>query len=823
MIPEPAARLGVPTARALARNTLSREGTVVLQDLRFAWRGLRRNPGFAVVAVITLGLGIGANTAVFGVLNGVALRQLPYGEPQRLTQVRARHQVSLAVFEALRERERAFEGLSAYTTRRATLVGNGDPLVVAAGAVSAEHFDVLGRQPALGRAFLPDDHDPASAVVILGHALWQQRFGGDPSILGRTIDLRDDFGDRRTVIGVMPPDHRPLIEAWQVWVPHAYDRSKPEWQDMADLTLVGRLASGTTLTQARDDVRRVARELHASMPDHFGSRMRDSLRVIPLREALVADVRPTLWILQGCMALVLLIACANVANLLLARSTARTGEIALRTALGAGRSRLVRLMLTESAVIGVLGGALGLGLAWAAFAFVHGRLGGVPRAAEVGVDPTVVGFAVAFALLSAAVFGLAPALRAASGNLDAALRGGGAARTTSGSRLGSAIVAAEIALAVVLVAAAGLMSKSLWRIHQVPLGFEHERLLTLRLVPPPGRYGDDGSRRDYYRRVREQVAALPGVEACETVNLLPMAGGSLGLAYLAEGQPPAAAGDFTFASYRTVSSGYFGAMGVPLVHGRSFEDADRAGGREVGILNRTMAEHLWPGEDPVGKEIRWDAENPWFTVVGVVEDVRQDGLDGAPFDVIYRPYAQESWVQDLHFVVRAERDPGALAPSVRRAILAVDPEVPVTAVRTMDAVVDASLRSRNAITALLGAAAALALLLGSVGVYGVTSYAVGRRRREIGIRVAVGATRGDVMRQVLGRNVGVALAGLAVGLVGAVLASRALAGMLFEVRGTDLGVLAAVSASLLAAAAVASWVPARRAAATDPVAVLRRE
>ncbi len=792
-------------------------------DLRVAVRSLGRRPGFAAVAIVTLALGIGANTAIFGIFEAVALRPLPYPEAEELLQIRSRYPFSEEVMEQWQERARGIEALSGFRGAGLTLVGNGDPVVLEAGVVAAEHFTVMGVHPTLGRGFRGEEEQPGGeGVVVIGHALWQSRFGGDPEIIGRSIELRGDGRERRTVVGVMPPNYRPLGRNWQAWVPHSLDRDDDSYIDMINLGLIARLAPGTTLEAGQADIRRVGAELVAELPDRFSPSRLETLRGIPLRETIVSGFRPTLWILQGAVALVLMIACLNVANLLLARSASRRGEIAVRTALGAGRGRLVRMLLTEHALLGGVGAVLGLGIAWGALAVVRNNMPAViPRVGELTIHGGVAAFALGLGLLAGLCAGLLPALRASSSDLLGALHGvarGG----SSTSRWNSVLVAGEIALSLVLVASAGMMMRSLWKLHDVPLGFRAERLLTMRVMPPAASYADDDARRLYYERALEGIRALPGVESAESVSILPMTLGNMGLAYLAEGQVQEP-GEWTTASYRTVSPGYFESIGIPLLRGRGFSTADRAGGLEAGIINRTMAERLWPGEDPIGKQIAWDAENPWFTVVGVVENVRQNTLDGDAFDVIYRPYSQESFLQDQALTVRSAGDPAALAPAVRAALREIDAEVPVLAMETMEQIVAGSSARRQLITGLLFVAAALALLLGAIGVYGVAAYEVSRRTREIGLRMALGASRSTVLREVLWGGARWSALGLAAGLIGAGFAARILGGLLFEVDGLDPFALGGASLTLVASALLACWIPARRASRIDPWVALRSE
>jgi len=797
----------------------------MLQDIRFALRSFMRNPGFAALAVFALALGIGANTAIFSVLDAVVLQPLSYHEPETLVRIGARYPFTQEILGRFQRESRSFAGISGYTTESRTLLGDGSPRVLPVGLVSSGHFDVLGMQPAQGRAFLPQEQTPAGdRVVILSHGLWQREFAGDPEILGKTIVLRGRDGDHRTVVGIMDAGHRPLMQGWQAWAPHIIDPASHRYSDMSDLTLVARLAPETSLAGAREEIGRLGARFRADSPDHFSEARLQSLQVTPLLQTLVKDIRPTLLILQAAVGLVLLIGCANVMNLLLARSTARAAELAVRSALGAGRGRLVRQLLTESALLGLAGGGLGLLLADASLALLSGRLpAGLPRAAEIAPDWRTTGFALAAGLLCSLIFGLAPALRLTGSDLQSWLRESGRGSGSSRQRLNGALVAAEIALSVVLLASAGLMLKSFWKLQQVELGFQKDRLLTMQLMPPATRYPDDAQRQQYYRQVLENLRAVPGVLSAEAVDSLPLTGGALGLAYLPGGRVLGPQESLPFASYRAVTAGYLEQMEIPILQGRGFTPADRAGRMEVGILNHAMAEHLWPGEDPIGKEIRWDAENPWFRVVGVVADIKQERLADQPYDVIYRPYELDGWRANLFLTLRTQGEPTAVSAAARDAIWQVDAEVPLLHVRTMEQVVQDTLAQRRFITSLLVGSAALAMLLAGLGVYGVTSYAVSRRTREIGVRMALGATYRSVLANVMARGARTALLGVAVGLVGALATMRALSGMLFQVDAGDPGVLLGVGAFLALVALAATYLPARRAARLDPLVALRTE
>jgi putative ABC transport system permease protein len=793
----------------------------LLQDIRYGLRSLRGSPGFTATAVITLALGIGANAAIFSVLNAVVLSPLPYDDPGRLVVVQSRYPFTLQLLEEFGDRVEGLP-LGGYTTKGLTLIDGGPPQAIPVGVVSGGHFSLLGRQPALGRDLAPNDETSGEPVVILSHGLWQSAFAGDPSILGRQIVLRGEDTEHRTVVGVMPADYRPLVGPVRAWVPHRVERGSHDYADMYELTLIGRLAPEVTAVQAADRVRRAGEAIRAAIPDHLSEAQLAELQVTTLLASVVSGVRPTMWILQAAVGIVLLIGCANVANLILARATYRSGEIAVRHALGAGRLRLVRQLLTESALLGLIGGAAGLLLANLVLGALLSRLpDGIPRTGEIRLDSDIVLASLALSLLASFLFGLVPAMRSTGASLQLHLHQSGRGTGAGRSRMSAGLVAAEIALSVVLVASAGLMLKSVWRLQQVEPGFRVEGVLTMRLLPPTLRYEDDADRQRYYDQVLDRVRAVPGVSSAEAIDVLPMKPGAIGLVFLAEGHEPTEKA--TFASYRTLSAGYFKQMAIPIVHGRDFTDADRAGAVEVGILNRTMAERLWPAEDPIGKEIRWNVDEPWFTVVGVSADVKQDGLDGTPYSVIHRPYAQEAFRPNLYLTVRSARDPAALTATVRAAVWEVDAEVPIVEIQTMPDVVRHSVRRRRFVAGLLGSTGILALLLAGIGVYGVMAYSVNRQTREIGIRMALGADRRVVLGGVLRRGAITALVGVVIGVAGALLTTRALSSLLFEVSATDPIVLAIVALFLALIALAASWLPARRAAAVDPMVALRNE
>ncbi|MEE8522929.1 MAG: ABC transporter permease, partial [Thermoanaerobaculia bacterium] len=596
-----------------------------LSNLRFAARSLRKNPGLTAVALLTLALGIGANTAVFSVVNTVVLRPLPYPEPHRLVRVWPEQSFTKELLDAFVERTHGFSALSGYAGSSFSVSGTGRPEVIPGAVVSASHFAVMGVDPVLGRAFLAEEGVAGTdGVAIIGHGLWQRRFAGAEGVLGRTLKVN---GAERTIVGVMPAGYEPLHLAWEVWTPLAIEPGTEAYRDFANLRVVARLAPGLGTAEARSDVRALAMELHREDPSRYGEDGSRAAGVVALHEAVVRGIRPTLLALFGAVALVLLIACANVSNLLLARAGARQREIAVRTALGADRRRLVGQLLTESALLAVLGGALGLLAAAWTVALIGDRLPArVPRVEELAVDGRVMGFALAASLLSVLIFGLAPALRGTRLEVFVSLRAGGrgAGDPLPRQHLSRALVAIEIALAVVVVAGAGLLGKSFWRLQQTELGFRPESTLSLQLSPT---FGDSARLRAFYGEVVERVEALPAVISAGVANQVPMSSGSMGVDYSTVDHPTPPGQPAPFVGVKLVSEETLKTLGVPLLQGRSLLPSDRPDAPRVGLINRVLAGKLWGEEDSVGRELSYGDGSEWFTIVGVVGDVRQHRLD----------------------------------------------------------------------------------------------------------------------------------------------------------------------------------------------------
>jgi predicted permease len=804
----------------------------LLQDLRYAARALRASPGFTLVAALTLALGVGANTAIFSVVHAVLLRPLPFAEPDRLVRAFTVNDgipgsMSPPDFLDFRAQNHVFQGLAAYDALDFTLTALGEPARLPGVSVTSGFFETLGVRPLLGRTFRAEESRPdRSRVVLLSHALWRQRFGGDPGVLGRTVTLD---GRSYTVVGVMPPgfDYPARRELWTP-IPEDEDFTSEENRRGEYLAVIGRLRPGATLDQAAADLAALAGRLAREHPE---TNTAIGASVASLEEHLVRDVRRPLLVLLGAVAFVLLVACANVANLLLVRASARESELAVRAALGAGRLRLLRQLLTESLLLGTIGGGVGLLLAsWGAAALVRLAPPGIPRVEGVGMDGPVVVFALGVALLTALLFGTVPALQSTRPALAATLKEGGrgALGARHGARTRGLLVVAETALAVVLLVGAGLLLKSFVRLLEVDPGFRFERRLAFELQLPDSDYGDDARKDAFYRSLLERLDALPGVLSAGAVTGLPLSGTNFLISFDVEGRPPARPGQSVAMQVRIATPEYFETMGIPLRRGRLFSDADRAAAPQVVLLSEPAVRRFFPGEDPLGKRIdlgwtRGHSETRvGGEVVGIVGGVKQGGL-ADPFEPeIYVPHAQVplGW---LSVVLRVDGDPRGLAAAVVREVRALDPNLPVAEVKTLDDVVSQAVARPRFYLSLLALFAAIALALAAVGIFGVLSYTVAQRRREIGIRMALGAEPAAVLRSVMTGALLLAAGGLALGLLGALALTRAIRSLLFGVSAADPSTFLAVAATLAAAAALASWLPARSATRVDPASALRAE
>ena len=815
------------------------------QDLRYALRGLRQRPGFTAVALITLALGIGANTAIFSVVNGVLLRALPYDRPERLAMIwghrtqEPQAELSVPEYWELRERTRSFARVAAFADGSVNLTGSGAPERLRTGYMTADAPAVLGVVTTMGRGFTADEDLPGGpAAVLLSDALWRRRFGSDPRIVGRTLLLDDAPA---TVVGIMPaafqlPTHH-AGTPMELWAPlqldPAIDRSQRGWHF---LDVVGRLRDGVTLEAAAGEVSILLRGMLAAYPAEYTPEF-DGMATSVSREV-VGDVRPAILVLLGAVLLLLVIACANVAGLLLARSETRQREMALRRALGAGRARLLRQLLTESVLLATGGGLLGLlGAAWGVRALVLAAPDSVPRLGTVSIDARVLAFTAGLMLLTGILFGLAPALPAMRANLSGALTDGGRAGTPGAARqrFRRALVTAQVALALVLATGAGLLVQSFLRLRQVDPGFVPERLLTARVELSPVRYATAGATRAFYRDLLEWLGALPGVRSAAAARALPMTGrleiGDWSFVLEGHAASPPLPTDWHPADWQVVTPGYFVTMGMPVLQGRGIADQDRLGTPGVVVINRTLARQVWPGGDALGRRVLLGgggADSVWRTVVGIVGDVRHRGLSAAPRPEMYLPAAQfpagtGTPTRSMYLVLRAAGDPDALAGALRAAVAALDPDIPLSGVQTMEAAMGSWAAGRRLVMLLVSGFALLALTLGAVGIYGVMSHLVAQREREIGVRIALGAVPGQILRMVLAQSAWVVGAGIVVGIAGALAATRLLAGLLFQVRPRDPLTFLGTACALVVVAAVATLVPALRAVRTDPAHALRSE
>jgi putative ABC transport system permease protein len=803
-------------------------------DLRYALRSIRRRPGFATVVILTLALGIGATTAIFSVVNGVLLRPLPYPEPERLVVLRGdptdgdvekvSPPTSYPDFVDFRDRATSFTALAAVRTYPATLTGaGGEPARVRATYATGDLWPMLGARAALGRGLLPDDERPdAPAVTVLSHALWQTRFGGDPGIVGRDITLD---GRPVTVVGVMPAGLRLTgdTQLWRPVVPDEVDQAR----GVHRLSVIGRLKPGATIERAAAEVRGIARQLELQYPQDNAKR---SAKVEPLRDALVGDTRPALLVLLGAVALVLLIGCANLASLFLARAAAREREIAVRTALGAGRGQLVRQWMTESLLLTLVGGAAGLLVAWGGMrALMAWAPRTIPRADEVALDLPVLLFLLGVSVATGLLFGILPTLHLRRADLSLGwLKDGGRGSTAGPSRrrLRQGLVVGEVALATVLVVGAALLLKSFWRVTHADPRFEPDGLIVAQLQLPPSRYNSLSKVVQFYERLRDEVAATPGALSVAVAYEHPLSEGWTS-SFVIEGRPVPPPGQEPEARVRPVWPGYFRTVGVRLVRGRDLSERDRMGAPGAVVVNEAFVRRHFPGVDPIGQRIHrrsWWPEAPEsFEIVGVAADEPFDGLTGEAGPATYFSHAQFP-MSDMWLIVRGRpADLPALAAALRERVWSVDRDLPVEQVQTMREVLGASVAEPRFNTALVSLFAGVALLLAAVGIYGVLSYTVTQRTGEIGVRMALGAERGRVLRLVVGQGVGVALLGVVLGTVGALALSRVLTSLLYGVSEHDPAIFGGVVLLLTTVALAAAYLPARRASRIEPVVALRYE
>ncbi|MCG3161860.1 MAG: hypothetical protein JMDDDDMK_03075 [Acidobacteria bacterium] len=796
------------------------------QDLRFGARMLLKRPGFTAVAVLILALGIGANSAIFSVINGVILRPLDYADPDRLVvvweKIKQTDQLELAPDDYFDYRDSAqfIEHLAASDRRNYNLTGGDDPVRIEGAAVTASLFPALGVAPALGRTFSPEeDRAGADPVVVLSYGLWQRRFGGDPKIIGRAISLS---GAAHTVIGVMPasfqfppPQAQSGVIRSELWTPRRLETETG--RNSHSLFVIGRLKPGVTMAQAKAGIETIAARRQQTRRDTHES---IGANTLPLGDQVARRIKPSLMALLGAVGIVLLIACANVANLLLLRAASRRKEIAIRAAMGAGRARLLRQLMIESLLLALLGGGAGLLIAyWGVDALLTLGGGVIPRADEVTLDARVLGFTLLISLLTGVIFGLIPALRASGLDLNEALRDGGRISTGGSNRLRGALVVAEVALALVMLIGAGLLIKSFWRLQQVAPGFNAKNLLAMETSLASTRYDTPQSQAAFFKQALERINSLPGVQSAAIVNNPPLSSRRSVDGFLIEGRPePRSRSETPLADYRSISPDYFRAMNIPISQGRAFTEADAADAPPVAIVNEAVVRRYWPNESPIGRRIKM--RDRWQTIVGVVGDVRQSGLDAEASTHVYMPFAQNPQGR-MGLVIRTSAEPMSLAAAVRNQIGAIDKDQPVYNVQTMERTVADSVSPRRLNMLLLGILAAVALALALTGIYAIIAYSVAQRTREIGVRIALGAQRRDVMRLVVGHGMSLALLGVAVGLALALGLTRFLSGLIYDVSATDPATFAAVVALLAIVALVACYIPARRATKVDPMIALR--
>ena len=811
-----------------------------LQDLRYGARALGRNPGFAVIAVLTLALGIGANAAIFSVVNAVLLRPLPWSEPDNAVMIWSRWNafnktwVSDGEVNGYRTESRTLADVGAWGEGQVNLTGDGEPERVAAATVTANLFTVLGASPILGRTFAAgEDRENGPRLVVLSYGLWQRRYAADPGIVGRTIQIN---GNSFEVIGVMPagfvlPTDFQNPSASALWTPEPWDPASTN-RGSHGLYSAARLKPGVTVAQARDDLHALTQQW--TDRGLYPRAMQFDTVVLSLREEVVGTVQRAIWLLFGAVGFLLLIACANVANLLLARAEARQREMAVRSALGAGAGRIVRQLLTESLVLAAVSSAAGLSIAYIGVrALTAWNPSSIPRVAGATVDARVLLFTAVVAIVTTVIFSIAPAFRLLRPDVTEAMKEGSANATTGGARrrFRDALVVAEMALAVVLLIGAGLTLRTLWSLQRVDLGLNPSGVLTMRIALPQTAYGAPEQVVDFYTRLMNELRSLPGVKQAGAARSLPLGStiGDFGLFVDGFVPPP---GTNVKGDWQIATAGYLEAMGESIVRGRSIEASDTPATQLVGLINEEMARRYWPGRDPLGGRFRIGnrPDRPWVTVVGIVKDVKHNGITGVVKEKFYIPHTQwhvslgnANLVRSMSLVIKTDGDPAMLTSSVRSAIRRLDPNLPVADVRSMDDVVGAALATPKFTSVLLSIFAALALTLSAIGIYGVLSYVVSRRTREIGIRVAIGASRTDVVRMVLGSGLGLATAGIAAGLGLALAITRLLRGLLHGVTPADPATFAAVAALLVAVAAVASAVPAWRASRVDPMLALRSE
>ncbi len=793
-----------------------------LQDLRYGMRMMVKRPGFTLVAALTLALGIGANTAIFSAVNAVLLKPLPFPESEQLLDLSETFKpngfgsVSVPTLEDWKAQNTVFTGISAYWFTSFNLQSGDTPQRVPGLNVSANYFDVLGVKPTLGRAFLPgEDVAGNERVVVLSNELWRRNFAANPNVINQTIPLN---GQQYTIVGVMPPELSSLYRTVQIWSPLVFSETDRLERGNHKFLVIGRLKSGVTLAQARDNMNAIAARLEAQYKNGRG------IRLTRIEDLWVANVRSTLVMMMVAVGFVLLIACTNVANLLLARATVRRREISIRIALGAGRRRLVQQFLAEGLLLSVLGGGLGIALAWWSMG-VLGRIAFpfLPRSQEIRIDARVLLFTLAVSMLTSLVFGVIPSLQAGKTDVQTTLKEGGNTASDSfvGGWLRQLLVVIEVAAAVVLLIGAGLMIRSVLRIREVEPGLQPQNLLTAKITLPAERYTDAESAIRFYQQVLERVKNLPGVQTAAVISHLPVeeTGYNGNISVADKTYPP---NESPLVEYRVVSEDYFQTAGVPLLRGRLFNKREGDDKQPVVVISDAMAKQVWPGEDPIGKQI---TDDPKATVIGVVGDVKNRGMLQQPVPEMYAPYTVKDFWPDMRWnmrlLVRSTLDNNSIASAVRREVQAVDPAQPIYAVQGMNLVIENTVRDKSLNTTLLSVFAGVSLLLALIGVYGVMSYTVAQHTREIGIRIALGAQPGTILKLIIGRGLMLVSTGVVIGVLASFGLTRFIENMLFGVTPTDPLTFAMIVVLLGFVALLACLIPATRAMRVNPIVVLR--
>jgi predicted permease len=806
----------------------------VRQDLRYGLRMLAKSPAFTGVAVIALALGIGANSAIFSVVNAVLLRPLPFKNPNELVMVwdNAAQQgfpkdtPSPANFIDWRQQNGVFTEMAATIPQSFNLTGGGEPERLDGRRVSASLFDLLGVRPLLGRTFVQDEDKPGTKVVLLSEGLWRRRFGSDPGIIARPVTLS---GESYTVIGVLPKAvELPARDNWrdQLWVPTAFSGKEAALRGSHYLDVIARLKPGISLKQAEAEMERIAAALARQYPDVNEGR---GAVVTLLHEQVVGDIRPALLVLLGAVAFVLLIACANVANLLLARAAVRQKEIALRLALGASRSRLTRQFLTESMLLSLIGGATGLLFSLGGLNLLRRFIPpDISQVQAIAIDAKVLTFTLAISLLTGLIFGIAPALHAVHSNLNETLKESGrdSAAGTRGNRLRNILVVAEVAVAFLLLIGAGLLINSFMHLRNLNPGFKTDHVLTMKVELSEVKYPDKERRAAFFDELRRRTQNLPGIESVAVGNNLPFTYNGDSLLIAVEGIPDPPPSQWPDVVLRVISPNYFQTLGIPIVAGRDFTEQDNVQGRLVVVVTEKTARHYWPGQNPIGKRLKLGtttSKQPWWEVVGVAKDVRQNDFVAEPKMQMYMPYTQVTMFPPNALVVRTKIDPLSIAAAARNEVWAIDKDQPVSDIRTMDEIVSGAVARQRFSMLLLGIFAALALVLAAVGIYGVMSYSVAQRTHEIGIRIALGARGADVLKMTVKQGLKLVGFGLIIGLAAAFVLTRVMATLLFGISATDPITFTTIALVLLAVAALASYIPALRATKVDPMIALRAQ